>query len=52
MVKGCEGVLQIKDDILVYGREEEHDQRLHHGGQVLDRLVDLVVVGRNGRGRL
>ena len=37
MVEGCEGVLQIKDDILVYGREEEHNQRLK---KVLERIEE------------
>ena len=28
VLQGCEGVAQIKDDVLVYGTGEEHDQRL------------------------
>ena len=28
VVAGCEGVLQIKDDVLVHGLDEEHDKRL------------------------
>ena len=35
VVAGCEGVCQIKDDILVYGSGAEHDQRLR---QVLERF--------------
>ena len=35
VVAGCEGVCQIKDDILVYGSGAEHDQRLRH---VLERF--------------
>ena len=28
VVAGCEGVIQIKDDIVVHGKEEVHDERL------------------------
>jgi transposase InsO family protein len=28
VLQGCDGVVQIKDDIVVHGRGEEHDQRL------------------------
>ena len=28
VLDGCEGVCQIKDDVLVYGDREEHHQRL------------------------
>ena len=28
MLTGCEGVVQIKDDVLVYGDQETHDGRL------------------------
>ena len=35
VVAGCEGVCQIKDDILVFGSGKEHDQRVRN---VLDRF--------------
>ena len=35
VVAGCEGLCQIKDDILVYRSGAEHDQRLR---QVLERF--------------
>ena len=28
VLEGCEGAVQIKDDVLVYGKDEEHDARL------------------------
>ena len=28
VLEGCEGTVQIKDDVLVYGKDEEHDARL------------------------
>ena len=37
VVQGCEGIAQIKDDILVYGTGEEHDIRLR---AVLERFRD------------
>ena len=27
-LEGCEGICQIKDDVLVYGSDAEHDDRL------------------------
>ena len=34
-LKGCEGVCQIKDDVLIYGTGKEHDERVR---RVLDRF--------------
>ena len=28
VVRGCEGILQIKDNVLIHGRGEEHDERV------------------------
>ena len=28
VLQGCKGVAQIKDDVLIYGKDEEHDVRL------------------------
>ena len=35
-LEGCEGVCQIKDDVLIYGTGKEHDERVR---RVLDRFM-------------
>ena len=45
VVTGCEGVIQIKDDIVVHGKDEVHDERLRI---VLSKLKEagLTLLGR------
>ena len=49
VLQGCEGVAQIKDDVLVHGDGEEHDRRLR---QVLQRFREAGLTLRREKCQL
>ena len=49
VLQGCEGVAQIKDDVLVHGKGEEHDLRLK---QVLQRFREAGLTLRKEKCQL
>ena len=46
ILRGLEGVTQIKDDIVVHGRDDQHDDRLR---AVLDRLTQFNITLRRDK---
>ena len=46
MLKGLEGVVQIKDDIVVNTKDEQHDDRLK---AMQDRLVEFNITLRRDK---
>ena len=49
VLQGCEGIAQIKDDVLVHGKGEEHDMRLR---QVLQRFREAGLTLRKEKCQL
>ena len=46
ILEGLEGVIQIKDDLVVHGRGQEHDDRLE---KVLERLMEYGLTLRKNK---
>ena len=46
ILRGLEGVVQIKDDIVVHGKDDQHDERLE---AVLDRLREFNITLRRDK---
>ena len=49
VLQGCEGVAQIKDDVLVFGTEEQHEGRLR---AVLERFREAGLTLRKDKCKL